>query len=910
MTQLSKFKYDVIGLCETRAKLESRTKWLQTGDEIIIGEGSGQQRVGGVGFIINSRIVDRVIEAKIHSHRIATLKLDIGRKTSLLIIQIYAPHKDYGIDELEKFYAEVETHLDQPAYQKIVIGDFNAQLGPKTENQRYLGKFTSGTWDTNESGELLTNFADANKLFIINTLFQKPPNKRWTFESTNANKSRHEIDFGLCTDRLMVTNIEFLSRLDIGSDHRAVRFTLNTMIKKQRPQIKNSGRLLNEGLLQRLIAEKDWTIDGSLSTKFDKIQRQLNMCIDAASTKKSQPSRFTDETNRLLLKRKCMNRQANPIEFAELSKLIRRKIHEDHEKFRTERLLKTIKERRSLKRCQRDLRQQTTMMSALKADDGTRLTKHVEMERRVQEYYTSLFASKSVVPLIEDNREDEETPPIIVSEVQIAVQSTKTDKAPGPDGIANEALKAGGYELWKILANLFNECLEIKDIPTQWKTSSTIIIPKKGDREDLKNYRPIALLPTIYKIFTKVLVNRMTRHLDEQQPREQAGFRSGFSTTDHLQAVNQILERTRECKIPLCMIFVDYEKAFDSIEINAIINALVRQNVPKKYIQTILNINTNCSTSIRLFHNDIKIPINRGVRQGDTISPKLFTAALEEVFRTLKWENRGIMVDGEPLTHLRFADDIVLFAYDVKTVAKMLKELNLASARVGLRINRAKTQAMKNDQCATGTIKLDDDTIQFVNKYTYLGQTITYNHNIDDEIRRRRSAAWLSFKNIEETLKKTKNTFLRAHLFNSTILPVLNYGSEVWTMRESDKQKLQKTQRAMERRVLGIRLAQKIPSRTIRQRTNFKDVYMDAVERKFRWAGHVARREDNRWTHRTTFWWPYNFRRPRGRPADRWRKLMQDNLGKNWHQLARSRMAYKHKMTEVLSSMLLSSSLI
>ncbi|CAF5141948.1 unnamed protein product, partial [Rotaria magnacalcarata] len=220
MNQLSKFKYDIIGLCKTRAKVESRTKWIQIGDELVIGEGNGQQRVGGVGFIINSRIASHVIEVQIHSHRIATLKLDIGRKTPLLIIQIYAPHKEYGIDKIEKFYSEVETPLSQTAYQKIVIGDFNAQLGPKDTNQRYLGKFTSGTWDKNETGELLVDFADANKLFIINTLFQKPPNKRWTFESTNTNKSRHEIDFELCTDRIMVTNVEFLSRLDIGSDHR------------------------------------------------------------------------------------------------------------------------------------------------------------------------------------------------------------------------------------------------------------------------------------------------------------------------------------------------------------------------------------------------------------------------------------------------------------------------------------------------------------------------------------------------------------------------------------------------------------------------------------------------------------------------------------------------------------------
>ena len=147
-------------------------------------------------------------------------------------------------------------------------------------------------------------------------------------------------------------------------------------------------------------------------------------------------------------------------------------------------------------------------------------------------------------------------------------------------------------------------------------------------------------------------------------------------------------------------------------------------------------------------------------------------------------------------------------------------------------------------------------------KVHYLGQTVTHNHKVDDEIRRRRSAAWYSFKNIEDVLKKTKDIKLRAHLFNSMIIPVFNYGCEVWTIRETEKRKLPTTQRAMERRVLGIKLIQKVPSITIRQRTKFKDVYIDALQRKFRWTGHVARREDHRWANCATFWWPYDFRRP------------------------------------------------
>uniref|UniRef100_A0A914VP78 Reverse transcriptase domain-containing protein n=1 Tax=Plectus sambesii TaxID=2011161 RepID=A0A914VP78_9BILA len=220
-------------------------------------------------------------------------------------------------------------------------------------------------------------------------------------------------------------------------------------------------------------------------------------------------------------------------------------------------------------------------------------------------------------------------------------------------------LKAGGPTLWQAIASRFSLYAQSLQTPAAWKESKTILLFKKGNKEELKNYRPICLLSSLYKLFTKIILNRLTREFDEQQPREQAGFRSGYSTIDHIQVLNQLIKRCREYKTPLVLAFVDYEKAFNSVEFNAVLQALHRQGFDNDYIALLQELNNDCTTDITLFYKPLRIPIGQGVRQGDTIFPKLFTACLEDVFRQMELTG-GLNIDGQKLTHLRFADDIVL----------------------------------------------------------------------------------------------------------------------------------------------------------------------------------------------------------------------------------------------------------
>ena len=128
----------------------------------------------------------------------------------------------------------------------------------------------------------------------------------------------------------------------------------------------------------------------------------------------------------------------------------------------------------------------------------------------------------------------------------------KRHKARGVDGITSDIMKLGGPIILTYLTNIFNNTLKTKQIPDSWYEAKIVILFKKGDHKNIKNYRPISLLSHSYKIFTRLLQTRIERTLDENQPREQAGY----STTDHLQALNQIIEKSNEYNLPLCIGFI------------------------------------------------------------------------------------------------------------------------------------------------------------------------------------------------------------------------------------------------------------------------------------------------------------------------------------------------------------------
>ncbi|GFN74509.1 endonuclease-reverse transcriptase [Plakobranchus ocellatus] len=121
----------------------------------------------------------------------------------------------------------------------------------------------------------------------------------------------------------------------------------------------------------------------------------------------------------------------------------------------------------------------------------------------------------------------------------------------------------------------------------------------------------------------------------------------------------------------------------------------------------------------------------------------------------------------------------------------------------------------------------------------------------------------------------------------------MTYGCQTWTLNKQLYHKLQTSQRAMERKMLNIKLKDKIPTMEIRKKTQVTDVVQYIQRQKWRWAGHIARETGNRWTKRCTKWQPRSGRRDKGRQEARWMDDISRATGPQWQRKAQDRRKWK-----------------
>ena len=271
-------------------------------------------------------------------------------------------------------------------------------------------------------------------------------------------------------------------------------------------------------------------------------------------------------------------------------------------------------------------------------------------------------------------------------------------KAADEEGLCMEMFKYGSSRLKKELLKCFNSIFRTGEIDDSWTVAIFQMLPKTGNLNDVANWRPIAILPILYKIFAKLVYQRISPRLFLNQSADQHAFTPSIRIEDALLCAEVTIEYSLEFQQPLWLMSMDMRKAFDTISHAALFDALERHGVESGYISLLKLIYRK---QIGQANGSRTFPIRRGVRQGDVLSAILFNCVLDIAFESWKskLDTHGLYwgYGLERLTNTRYADDILLYAKslsELQTMAELLiEELQL----VGLQLNASKTKILRSD---------------------------------------------------------------------------------------------------------------------------------------------------------------------------------------------------------------------
>lgn len=209
---------------------------------------------------------------------------------------------------------------------------------------------------------------------------------------------------------------------------------------------------------------------------------------------------------------------------------------------------------------------------------------------------------------------DQPVPPFTPDELKKAIKQLKKGKCKDTVGVVAEMIKEGGPQLHRYLLQLFNDITQPTAIPpSQWKQTTIKVLHKPGDTKEPKNYRPIAIIPLLYKLYAKLLYNRLAPLLNQQQSPDQAGFRHGFCTTDHLYTTTLLHEKSHEWQLGLWIATVDFKKAFDTVSHDKLWESLRMQGISEAYVQKLQQLYHDQSARIKTDRWSRIFPIQRGV---------------------------------------------------------------------------------------------------------------------------------------------------------------------------------------------------------------------------------------------------------------------------------------------------------
>ena len=798
---LTRQKADIIFLQETYSTKEVEDIWnTQYKGKVFYSHGTNHSC--GVMILIKDDVEFEYKSSVLDTNGRYILIDATVQGSDFLLVNIYAPNK---VQEQCEFFSGLEIMVEEfntSAEQKIVVGgDFNVAIDPDLD--------CSGGNPTKKDSvkhiqDICLNF-DLVDIWRV----RNPVCKRFSWRQKNPFLQRR-LDYWLLSDSYQeeVEGADIIPSLN--SDHSAIVLHFKSVEKqKHGPSYwKFNASLLDDSDFCKLIAEsvpvwrEEFIEVTDKRVLWDLIKyriRQVTIKYSKAKAKARRQNLKVIEDSLKQCEEDCsvfpspenmekMENIRNEYElfYEHLSRgaIVRSRATWFEQGEKSNKYFLNLETYKKSKSCIRKVFTKDGFLSS----DPKRIMKEVEVfysslyktdNSKIPNDVSNTFLLSQAIPKLSNEEAMACEGRLTLAECFKSLRSFQSNKSPGNDGLTVEFYNAFWESLGKLLVDSLNCSFDKGELSNSQKQAIITLIEKKDkDKRKISNWRPISLINVDVKIGSKAIALRLQTVLPRIIHHNQHAYVKGRTINDAIRTIDDILVYTERYGINGKMLAIDFQKAFDSVNRNFLFSTLAAFNFGSSFIQWIQTFYQNISSCV--LNNGFStgpFEIQRGVRQGDPLSPYLFIIVLEVLAVSIRKNKdiQGIVVDGIEVKLELFADDLTVFLRNDGSVRHLLALISKFGICSGLVINFDKTEMfiLGNSVMAPA----QDQSIMNINvkrAVKILGVYFTY----DSRLRHK-----LNFKEIIDAVKtklqlwKWRNLTIigRIQIVKTFVIPLIMY---------------------------------------------------------------------------------------------------------------------------------------
>jgi len=760
---------------------------------------------GGVLIAVNKNISSQALETPASLECVA-VQLEVFSETTI-IVSIYIPPRASleTYSAFTDFVCNLMSKFDKESTKFIIIGDFN---------------LPNITWvPDDECADFLlpTNVTSATEQNFVDTVYMCGLNQ---INSIKNYRDRYlDLVFSNFHDNICISEcfIPFVNTVD----HKAIEISITNYyttsnIAVSEEIIYYDYRNGNISGLSDFLANFDWLAlfsDNDININIDKFYELFLASIDEFVPKKSfkslpnYPPHFTKELIKLRnYKNRCRVKfKKHPCVYNKNKKIDSHKLFIKKNKEIYNEYIQAIESK-----IYYDPKCFWKFVNSKCKSSEMPTTMYFEQNRSsdlnvIVEYFKNFFQSVYKSEDCSNFRSNLNQCPVqfdvpYVSESEIINELNSFKNGCGPDGVSSYILKLLKYQLCYPLKLLFDKSLKTSTFPQRWKISSITPIYKAGDRSNIANYRGISILSSIPKLFEAILTRYIFFNIKNIISTSQHGFFKGRSTTTNLIEFQREIIDTFESHSQLDVGFVDFTKAFDSVQHQIIICKLKVFGLSEKFVNWVGSYLSDRIQYVKINRfKSSKINVLSGVPQGSHLGPLLFTIFVNDLLDVMRY-SKGLM----------YADDMKLLCRigDHSDAAKLQSDLDSLSLwcsinHLNLNIKKCAVMSFSRKKSLLNyDYKINNETLTRVAQITDLGVTFDPTLSFIPHINKiiAKSSSLLGF--IQRLSKDFKDKKTLQILYSSLVRSNLEYAIVVWAPHYNVHiERIEKIQRKFTRQI-------------------------------------------------------------------------------------------------------------